>query len=167
MVAGILFQLVSMGVFIACGLDFVVRVVRNRPYAFRCRQIAAAEGKRREKEVLKEVESGTMSTVDRPAAFQAPGVDGTAGAGAQELSAEEQRKWALVLVSVMIASTMILVRGVFRSIELSEGWDGHLVQTEIYQMCLDGIPMVIAVGVFNVLHPGVILGRKASWKGYY
>ncbi len=34
-------------------------------------------------------------------------------------------------------------------------------------MVLDGVPMVIAVGVFNVLHPGVILGRKASWRGYY
>lgn len=184
MVAGIIFQLCAMGIFIACGLDFAYRVVRNRPYAFRLRQIAAADAKRREKAGLGMQEHAMHETVvekpagdgevhngrvaDAPASGSASADEpGQVELDKGEMSPRDQRKWGLVLTSVLISASMILTRGVFRSVELSEGWTGHLVRTEIYQMVLDGIPMVIAVGIFNVLHPGLILGRKASWKGYY
>ena len=48
MVAGIIFQLIAMGIFIACGLDFAWRVVKDRPYGYRTRQIEKKERKRLE-----------------------------------------------------------------------------------------------------------------------
>jgi hypothetical protein len=183
MVAGIIFQLVAMGVFITCGVDFAMRVVRNRPYSFRLRQIAAAEQRAAEQgssgsELSDAEKNAAVAPVDSAGA-SASGVSTPAGLdkpaptsmqqgqGFSGMDKSERRKWALVLTSVLISSTMILTRGVFRSVELSAGWGGHLVETEIYQMVLDGIPMTIAVGIFNFLHPGLILGKKASWKGYY
>ena len=38
---------------------------------------------------------------------------------------------------------------------------------EIYQNVLDGIPMVIAVAVFNFVHPSYLLPKKVSWKNYH
>jgi hypothetical protein len=38
---------------------------------------------------------------------------------------------------------------------------------EIYQNVLDGIPMVIAVAVFNVFNPGYLLPKKVKWGSYY
>jgi hypothetical protein len=106
--------------------------------------------------------TATASSDEKPARTAQP-----AAVGYNGMTKSDRRKWTLVLISVLVSSTMILTRGVFRSIELSNGWSGHLVETEIYQMVLDGIPMTIAVGIFNFLHPGLILGRKDSWRGYY
>lgn len=188
MLAGIIFQLISMGVFIVCGLDFSVRVVRNKPYAYRLRAIEKKRVKRAEKE-LGAVEqgmgemgvgSGTTTPLSERTLTQAasaPVSSSTtsnldaekipAPSSAAALTPTELHQWRLILISVLVSSAMILVRGVFRSVELSEGWGGYIISHEIYQMCLDGIPMVIAVGVFNFLHPGLILGRKNSWRGYY
>lgn len=211
MVAGIIFQLIAMGVFIACGLDFAVRVVRRKPYGFRERMIAKQADKGLSVEAAERA-AGAIDSTDTRAA--AEGAVGTGAEGVstpmsesekidqeQTLSKADLKKWWLIMTSVLISSSMILTRGkssistrpfagtddqslshilqgkdsdadacpigVFRSVELSEGWTGHLVQTEIYQMVLDGIPMVIAVGIFNFLHPGQILGKKTSWRSYY
>jgi hypothetical protein len=38
---------------------------------------------------------------------------------------------------------------------------------EIYQNVLDGIPMFIAVAIFNLFNPGYLLPKKAKWGPYY
>jgi hypothetical protein len=73
--------------------------------------------------------------------------------------------------------------GIYRSIELVQGWTGYLIThreyhsssgrtrlthpVEIYQNVLDGIPMFIAVAIFNVFNPGYLLPKKAKWGPYY
>jgi len=42
-------------------------------------------------------------------------------------------------------------------IEYIEGHDGELQSKEVYVLVLDGIPMVIASIMFNVLHPSSFL----------
>jgi len=37
----------------------------------------------------------------------------------------------------------------------------------MYENMLDALPMLIAVAVFNVLHPGWLLPTKKSWRGYH
>ena len=62
---------------------------------------------------------------------------------------------------------LIIPAGVYRSIELKQGWTGFLITHEIYQNCLDGIPMIIAVGIFNIAHPSYLLPKKTSWRNYH
>jgi len=39
--------------------------------------------------------------------------------------------------------------------------------TQNFQNLLDGLPMVIAVAVFNFINPTHLLERRAGWKGLH
>lgn len=61
---------------------------------------------------------------------------------------------------------MIYIRSIYRTIELLQGWTGYLITHEIYFIVLDGTMMVLAVGIFNLIHPawfslGDIQDRKS------
>jgi hypothetical protein len=47
----------------------------------------------------------------------------------------------------------VVIRSIYRTIELTEGWTGFLIKHESYFIGLDGVMMVIAVGVFNIVQP--------------
>ena len=49
-------------------------------------------------------------------------------------------------------------RSVYRTIELVDGWDGRIIQTELYFNVMDGAMIVISMYCLNVLHPGRLLG---------
>ena len=62
------------------------------------------------------------------------------------------------LLGAMILSVVcIYIRSIYLTIELSQGWSGYLITHERYFIALDGAMMVIAVGIFNILHPGWLL----------
>nr|XP_019050050.1 hypothetical protein I302_00471 [Kwoniella bestiolae CBS 10118]OCF28980.1 hypothetical protein I302_00471 [Kwoniella bestiolae CBS 10118] len=145
MVAGIIFQLVSMGVFIGLGIDFLLRATAEKPYAFRVRQIERNNAKKAQK---------AMATGERKDSNE-------------EYEHQHIRAWWILLIGVGISSLMILIRGIYRSIELTQGWTGHLMTTEMYQNILDALMMLIAVGIYNFIHPGYLLPRKKTWKGYH
>lgn len=67
----------------------------------------------------------------------------------------------LVLGATVISVMMLVARAVYRSVELLEGWTGHLMTTESYFIGLDGSLMVVAVVVFNFARPG----WAEPWKG--
>ncbi|KAJ5492860.1 hypothetical protein N7539_001606 [Penicillium diatomitis] len=103
MVAGIIFQLVSITVFVACAADFVRRTLRRR--------------------LLQSLNGSVVP-----------------------------------LLGAMIFSVLcIYIRSIYRTIELLQGWSGYLITHEKYFIVLDGVMMVLAVGVFNVIHPGWFL----------
>ncbi|KAJ5369017.1 RTA1-domain-containing protein [Penicillium cataractarum] len=109
MVAGIVFQLISISVFVYCGTDFFLRIKRFGQ--------------------LKMFTRGPLAA----------------------------------LTSAMILSVVcIYIRSIYRTIELAQGWTGYLITHESYFIGLDGVMMIIAVGVFNVCHPGWLLPSKAE-----
>ncbi|KAK4686264.1 hypothetical protein P7C73_g3866, partial [Tremellales sp. Uapishka_1] len=155
MVAGIVFQLFSMFVFICFGIDFVIRTRLDKPYYHQQQRLAT---KQQALQHVQSAETAIGSTQEKTQETQ--------------LEQEEERRknmgrWWLMLSVVMISSLMIFIRGIYRSIELSEGWEAKLTQTEIFQNCLDGIPMIIAVGIYNFVNPGYLFPRRSSWKGYH
>lgn len=106
MVAGIVFQLVSVTVFVVCAADFVRRTMRRRLLV----RLAGSVG---------------------------------------------------VLLGAMVLSVLcVYVRSIYRTVELSQGWKGFLIIREKYFVALDGAMMVVAVVVFNVLHPGWLLPSR-------
>ena len=71
-----------------------------------------------------------------------------------------EHKYFRLLVSVVILSAFcIITRGCYRTAELSEGWFGYLIHREDFFIGFDGSLMIVAVGVFNVFHPGWLLHR--------
>ncbi|WWD21830.1 hypothetical protein CI109_106318 [Kwoniella shandongensis] len=182
MVAGIIFQLVSMGVFIFFGIDFMLRATARRPYAFQERRIEAKR-LRKEAGVQKDKKRWGFGRTRRTDSEKnltivtsdevAPNKEVAADIENQRVHAEQEHervnlnRWWILLIAVAISSIMIFIRGIYRSIELVQGWNGYLIGIENFQNGLDGIPMFIAVAIFNFIHPGYLLPRKSSWKGYH
>lgn len=105
MVAGIIFQLVSITIFVFCAVDFLRRVLNQR---------------------LLHTVQGTLTP----------------------------------LLGAMIFSIVcIYARSIYRTIELLQGWSGYLISHERYFIALDGAMMVLAVVVFNVIHPGWLMPK--------
>ena len=104
MVAGIVFQLASITVFVVCAVDFLRRVIRLG--------------------LMKSVSKGPI---------------------------------AALLGAMVLSVVVIYIRSIYRTIELAQGWDGYLITHESYFIGLDGVMMVIAVGIFNLCHPGWLL----------
>ncbi|OJJ51641.1 hypothetical protein ASPZODRAFT_442865 [Penicilliopsis zonata CBS 506.65] len=100
MVAGIVFQMASITVFVALAADFVRRTLRHR-------LIQSADG-----------------------------------------------SFVPLLVAMGFSVVCIYIRSIYRTIELSQGWTGYLITHQVYFVVLDGVMMVLAVVVFNFVHPG-------------
>lgn len=52
------------------------------------------------------------------------------------------------------SSIFILIRGVYRVVELGQGDGGFLLTHEVFFYCLDTLPLFIATGVYAVHWPG-------------
>jgi len=64
-----------------------------------------------------------------------------------------QRKIQYIIAATIFAVVFIVIRSIYRTIELLQGWSGYLISTERYFIALDGAMMILAVGVFNVVQP--------------
>jgi hypothetical protein len=57
--------------------------------------------------------------------------------------------------------TKILLRlsrsSIYRIIELTGGWEGRIIRTEVYFNVLDGATVVLAIFTLNFTHPGLLL----------
>ena len=54
------------------------------------------------------------------------------------------------------------MRIIFRLCEYSQGLDSPIPNHEAYQYCLDSLPMLLALIVFNIVHPGRIMRGKVA-----
>ncbi|KAH7341477.1 RTA1-domain-containing protein [Rhizoctonia solani] len=67
------------------------------------------------------------------------------------------KRVALMLLGLGIASVFILIRSVYRTIELTDGWNGRIISTEKWFNWFDGGAIVAAMVTFNVFHPGLLI----------
>ena len=66
----------------------------------------------------------------------------------------------LTNTGLMFSATTLFTRTVFRSVELSEGFGGHLANSEVQFMILDGVMVILACLSLSILHPGIGFGNK-------
>lgn len=52
-----------------------------------------------------------------------------------------------------IGAMLIVIRNIYRCVELAQGWNGFLITRENYFIVFDGMLMVIFPLLFNVVHP--------------
>jgi len=51
----------------------------------------------------------------------------------------------------------LLIRAIYRTIELSDGWDGRIISTQVLFNVLDGAMVLSAITTLNVFHPGLFM----------
>ena len=65
-----------------------------------------------------------------------------------------ERKIKLFILAVWLSTALIYLRTIFRLAESAEGVEGELSTNEIYFTVLEFVPVVIAVFLLNIWHPG-------------
>lgn len=162
MLAGILFQLGTMTIFVMLALDFITRVLLKKPWGFLHRRQAGQASARATEAEKSAVGADTPAAAASGNSSEADiAVEGEMGNADPRVSL---RKVQLLLAGVAFASLMIYVRGVYRAIELNEGWTGYLITHEVYFTYLDGLPMVLCIFSFVFAYPGWLLPRRRGWK---
>ncbi|ORY29325.1 RTA1 like protein-domain-containing protein [Naematelia encephala] len=66
----------------------------------------------------------------------------------------------LMIGMILFSTLLIVIRSVYRSIELSNGWSGPVATNQPLFLGMDALLMVILVWAYVVIHPGITLGRK-------
>lgn len=64
------------------------------------------------------------------------------------------KKFRGFLAALGLSTACIMVRSVYRVIELAQGWNGALIKDETLFFVLEGVMVTVAVLVFGPLHPG-------------
>ena len=95
MVSGIIFQLISMVVFVSLGFDFIRRVTRDQPYASRQRQRILSAEKKARKTGTSNVEKSVRSVP----------------IGEDVQPKENLNRWWILLAGAVVSSLMIICRG--------------------------------------------------------
>ncbi|KAJ7088164.1 RTA1 like protein-domain-containing protein [Mycena epipterygia] len=68
----------------------------------------------------------------------------------------------LMIFALAFSTLVLFIRSVYRIIELSSGWNGRIIETEVYFNVLDGGMVTLAIYTMNIAHPGILLGPVVS-----
>lgn len=72
------------------------------------------------------------------------------------------RKFKLFVVAIIISDAAIILRAIYRVIELAQGWSGYLITTEPWFYGFDTALMIICMGIWVIGHPGITLGKDLA-----
>lgn len=67
-----------------------------------------------------------------------------------------------LIYGTIFGSLCIIVRGILRTTELAEGWRGYIFIHETFTIFLDGLPILLCMIGFNVVHPAYTLDADDS-----
>ncbi|GFF97760.1 protein RTM1 [Aspergillus udagawae] len=82
-----------------------------------------------------------------------------------EQSIELESSWRKHLWILYAANLLIMIRSVFRLIEYAMGNNGYLLRHEAFLYVFDGVLMLAAMILFNVVHPSSLIpSRRKSVK---
>ncbi|KAK6593337.1 rta1 domain-containing protein [Botrytis cinerea] len=76
-----------------------------------------------------------------------------------ERTRRQAANWATGLT---VATVLILIRSIFRVVELAKGFQSKLANEEVPFMILEGAVMILATTIMTIFHPGLII--KGKWK---
>ncbi|KAL7930655.1 RTA1 like domain-containing protein [Trichoderma chlorosporum] len=82
-------------------------------------------------------------------------------------SHESNINWRSYLYALYVASSLIIIRNIFRLIEYVQGQSGYLLTTEVFVYCLDALPMFLVVLWFHWQYPGelsALLRKQALYN---
>ncbi|KAF8965860.1 RTA1-like protein [Flammula alnicola] len=71
-------------------------------------------------------------------------------------------KISLMSAALLFSTTCLFIRAVYRTIELSNGWNGRIISTQVLFNVLDGGMVTLAMYTINFAHPGLLLGHGSG-----
>ncbi|KDQ16600.1 hypothetical protein BOTBODRAFT_186282 [Botryobasidium botryosum FD-172 SS1] len=137
MLAGIIIQMAAITLYALLALEFLIRFYISRPL----RAPAAAHP-----------ESGERQGKHN--------INATRPAGGERRCISKTFK--LMIGGLSFSTLLLFIRAVYRTIELSDGWNGRIISTQTYFNILDGLAVFGAMFILNILHPGYLLNRADS-----
>ncbi|KAG8990458.1 hypothetical protein FRB94_000290 [Tulasnella sp. JGI-2019a] len=149
MVGGIILQMAAITIYSLTGIEYFWRVFTERP--LRARNVAGSQ----EAPSLPQSETPTLDTA---AAEKSKYVSASGHRGTDNLTPNVK----LMLWGLTIATVLILIRSVYRTIELLDGWGGPIITNQVLFDTLDGVPVFLAMVTLNVLHPGRLIPENAG-----
>ena len=72
------------------------------------------------------------------------------------------RSMQLCCGATAFAVMRMIIRGVYRSIELVQGWTGYLITTERYFVALDGCTAILSLVVYKIWNPGRLFNQAKA-----
>jgi SNF family Na+-dependent transporter len=81
--------------------------------------------------------------------------------------AEKHPVWQRHMWALYIGSALIMVRSVFRAIEYLQGFNGYLLSHEAYLYIFDAVLMLLAMALFNHVHPSEVVALIAQDEREY
>ncbi|KAF8991638.1 RTA1-like protein [Cyathus striatus] len=70
---------------------------------------------------------------------------------------ELTRRLLFMNIALAFSTTCLFIRAVYRTAELSDGWNGKIISTQVYFNVLDGAMVILAIYTLNFAHPGFLL----------
>ncbi|THU91960.1 RTA1 like protein [Dendrothele bispora CBS 962.96] len=101
---------------------------------------------------------------DRPLSRFLSNSSGSASTLNEHARGELGGKRRFVLCAVVLSTTCLFARGIYRMIELSDGWNGKVMHTEWLFAFLDTGLVLAAMYVWNFAHPGWFLHPNPEKK---
>lgn len=71
-------------------------------------------------------------------------------------------KFKLFVAAIIISDVAIILRAIYRVVELAQGWNGYLITTEPWFYGFDTALMLICMGIWVIGHPGITLGKELA-----
>ncbi|KAF9146277.1 hypothetical protein BGX30_002533 [Mortierella sp. GBA39] len=71
------------------------------------------------------------------------------------------RSTVTIFGGLYFSSLFIIVRSVYRIVEFTQGYDGYLISKEVFLFVLDAAPLILAIGIWAIVWPPVLLERIA------
>lgn len=68
------------------------------------------------------------------------------------------------MAALCVSTLMLLLRNGYRIVELSDGWEGHVMRTEDYLISLDMVPMALAIGSVTAFSPSLFFSPAEHKK---
>jgi hypothetical protein len=144
MVAGIIFQVVTMSIFLYFLFDFMKRIFfTSHP------------------DVLPGVSNFFRLFFNTPKGCHYKSIQDEAfDPRFADIRSRPLFKWIPIFLFISVVT--IYIRCIYRAIELSQGWKGFLITHETYVFCLDGAMVLASCLIFVVFHPSIVFGSKVD-----
>jgi len=70
---------------------------------------------------------------------------------------ELTRRMRRMLIALAAMTSFILIRSIYRTVELADGFSGIVIKTQWLFVVFDALMIVFAMYTLNVYHPGILL----------
>ncbi|ORX37806.1 RTA-like protein [Kockovaella imperatae] len=183
MTAGIILQLVVTVVSIILYIEWLYRWSKNRPVIRQYRPFALKQKNRSDN--VERPESSLPADTDShehinkttSASDSSPDTDtdkeheSQAGPEASmthtldfgAVPLEQPRRLRLMAKLLAFTTLLIVIRSLFRSVELADGWTGAIATNEPLFLVMDAAMMTALLFLYSLIHPGLSIGRPLKF----